>query len=195
MSGVDLSPEFIIEARHRAENEGATIDYRVGSAEELPFSTGMFDIVRAARVLIYVEDVGRALREMRRVVRPSGRLALIEPDISTTTVNLTDRKLLRLVMDHEANTDVMHAYLPGDLVSALRGPGFTDLQLSTRVVVFPPDLARDYLLQCGRTAGEAGVIDAAAQKRWADEILDRHASSNLFCTVGYFLVTAASCLE
>jgi SAM-dependent methyltransferase len=46
----------------------------VGDAEDLPFRDGIFDCAVAAWMLYHVGDLQRALRELRRVLRPSGRL-------------------------------------------------------------------------------------------------------------------------
>lgn len=49
-----------------------------GQAEELPFPDASFDAVVSTLVLCSVSDLDRALAEIRRVLRPGGRLALIE---------------------------------------------------------------------------------------------------------------------
>jgi ubiquinone/menaquinone biosynthesis C-methylase UbiE len=62
--------------RARAERRGATVvDAR---AEALPFDDGAFDAVVCTLVLCTVEDPGAAVAELRRVLRPGGRLLFIE---------------------------------------------------------------------------------------------------------------------
>ncbi len=112
VAGIDASAHFIEQAEHRAQAAGLTIDYRVGHAEQLPYAAASFDHVRAERVLIYIDDVQQAVSEMRRVLKPGGSLAIIEPDFGTTTVNVADRDLVTRVMAHEAATAVARAGCP-----------------------------------------------------------------------------------
>ncbi|MBS0644122.1 MAG: methyltransferase domain-containing protein [Proteobacteria bacterium] len=190
VAGLDLSRDFIVEAQRRADAAGLKIDLRVGSAEALPFADAAFDIVRAERLLIYLHQWQTALAEIRRTVRPGGRIALIEPDISTTTVNIPDRALLRRIMAHEADMNVVNAWLPGPLSAALRSLNFVDVALATRVVVFPAELGRVYFGECGRSACEAGVIGADELVHWQVGLDALHASGQLFGTVSYFLFNA-----
>src|SRR2546425_5544653 len=55
-----------------------TIRFHEGRAEEIPFPDATFDRVTAVVAFHHIEDQGRALREMRRVLRDSGRLVLFE---------------------------------------------------------------------------------------------------------------------
>ena len=89
--GCDLSADFLAEARRRAQAAGLDIAFTQARAEQLPYPDHSFGVLWAERVLIYVPDVRKAVSEMRRVLRPGGRVALIEPDISTSTINLEDR--------------------------------------------------------------------------------------------------------
>ena len=146
----------------------------------------------AERVLIYVPDVRKAVSEMRRVLCPGGRVALIEPDISTSTINLEDRGLVRRVIGHEADTNVVHGWLPGLLRGVLEEVGFREIELATRVVLFAPELAASYCAQCGRSAAAAGVISDAELQAWNAGIQELVACKSLFGTVGYFLFTASA---
>lgn len=65
-------------AERRAAALGRTIEWRVGSAEQLPFPDRSVDAVVASLVLCSVDDVPRALAEIRRVLRPGGRFAFLE---------------------------------------------------------------------------------------------------------------------
>jgi ubiquinone/menaquinone biosynthesis C-methylase UbiE len=64
--GVDLSPGMLERARARG------LDVTEGSATALPFADASFDVACSFKVLAHVEDIGRALSEMARVVRPRG---------------------------------------------------------------------------------------------------------------------------
>ena len=71
---VDFSPGMIAEGRKR--HPGLT--FVEGDAEELPFPAKSFDAVTISFGLRNVNDPHKALREMRRVVRPGGRLVVCE---------------------------------------------------------------------------------------------------------------------
>ena len=192
VAGCDLSADFLAEARRRAQAARLDIAFTQARAEQLPYPDHSFGVLWAERVLIYVPDVRQAVSEMRRVLRPGGRVALIEPDISTSTINLEDRVLVRRVMGHEADTNVAHGWLPGLLRGVLDEVGFREIELATRVVVFAPELAASYFAQCGRSAAAAGVISDAELQAWNAGIQELVARKSLFATVGYFLFTASA---
>jgi len=78
--GVDQSPEMLAAGRERVEREGLTerIELREARAEALPFADGEFDAVTFTYLLRYVDDVPATLRELVRVVRPGGTVAMLE---------------------------------------------------------------------------------------------------------------------
>ncbi|WP_421982274.1 methyltransferase domain-containing protein [Roseibium sp.] len=192
VSGVDISPDFIAEARSRAEQAEAAIDYRVGDAHDLPFAAASFDSVRAERMLIYLKDVSGALAEMKRVLKPGGRLALIEPDFSTNTINIGNRRLMRRIVDHETAVAVEQSWLPGPLAVALSGIGFNDIEIATRVLIFPQELGATYFKSIGVHAQEAGVISGVELTEWQDDIDRLRDKDQVFATIGYFLFTATA---
>ncbi len=72
--GVDASPEAIAFCRQRGV-EGAT----EGRIEDLPFADGSFELILATDVLEHLSDDRAAMRELRRVAAPSGRLLATVP--------------------------------------------------------------------------------------------------------------------
>lgn len=78
VTGIDVAPEMLDAARARAASAGVAPSLLPGRAEELPFADAAFDVVTAVTVLCFVEDAGRAVREMARVLAPGGRLVLGE---------------------------------------------------------------------------------------------------------------------
>ncbi len=190
VAGIDRSADFIAEGRRRAAEAGLVVDFRVGEATALPFPAASFDCVRAERVLIYLADFAVAIREMRRVARPGGGIALIEPDFSTTTINLPNRPLVRRALAHEVDTAVAMSWLPGPLHGTLADEGFTGIERASRVLVFPQDLAAMYFHGIGEHAAAAGAISADELAEWRDGIDRLVAQRRLFGSIGYFLFTA-----
>jgi ubiquinone/menaquinone biosynthesis C-methylase UbiE len=72
MVGVDASPAMLAVAKRVAPAD----DWRQGDATELPVSGETFDLVTCHQGLQFFSDKRRAVSEMRRVLAPSGRLAL-----------------------------------------------------------------------------------------------------------------------
>jgi demethylmenaquinone methyltransferase/2-methoxy-6-polyprenyl-1,4-benzoquinol methylase len=81
--GVDQSPEMLAAGRARVERAGlgGRIELREGRAESLPFADGEFDALTFTYLLRYVEDPLATMRELARVVRPGGVIAMLEFDI------------------------------------------------------------------------------------------------------------------
>jgi ubiquinone/menaquinone biosynthesis C-methylase UbiE len=76
--GVDASAVMLNAAARHAQQRGVQVELREGRAQCLPFDDGAFDIVIAVTVLCFVPDAAQAVREMRRVLAPRGRLLLGE---------------------------------------------------------------------------------------------------------------------
>ena len=75
VTAVDISPEMLTLARRRLVESGHTnIDLREGRAEQLPVDDRVCDAVLASLSLMYVIDRAAAAREMKRVLRPGGRV-------------------------------------------------------------------------------------------------------------------------
>jgi demethylmenaquinone methyltransferase/2-methoxy-6-polyprenyl-1,4-benzoquinol methylase len=78
--GVDQSPEMLAAARERLRLAALADRVRLleARAEALPFDDGAFDHVTFTYLLRYVEDVPATMRELARVVRPGGTVAMLE---------------------------------------------------------------------------------------------------------------------
>jgi demethylmenaquinone methyltransferase / 2-methoxy-6-polyprenyl-1,4-benzoquinol methylase len=78
--GVDQSPEMLAEGRRRVTAAGLAgrIELREGRAEELPFEDGGLAGLTFTYLLRYVDDPAATMRELVRVVRPGGSIAMLE---------------------------------------------------------------------------------------------------------------------
>jgi ubiquinone/menaquinone biosynthesis C-methylase UbiE len=75
VTGLDLSEPFVAWAA-TVPVEGATIEWIAGDAQALPFDDGQFDLVYCQQGLQFMPDRQRAVAEMRRVLRPDGRVGI-----------------------------------------------------------------------------------------------------------------------
>jgi demethylmenaquinone methyltransferase / 2-methoxy-6-polyprenyl-1,4-benzoquinol methylase len=78
--GIDQSPEMLAAGRERVDRAGLSdrIELRAARAEDLPFADDEFDALTFTYLLRYVDDVPATLRELVRVVRPGGTVAMLE---------------------------------------------------------------------------------------------------------------------
>src|SRR5829696_8170602 len=74
--GIDTSADRLAVAAGLPAVEGATVEWQRADATDMPFGDGSFDVVLCQQVLHLIPDRAAALREMRRVLVPGGRLGL-----------------------------------------------------------------------------------------------------------------------
>ena len=78
LTGVDLSPEMLALAKDRSVELGREVELLEADAEALPFPDASFDTVVCTLSLCAIPDERAAIAEMRRVLRPGGRLLLLD---------------------------------------------------------------------------------------------------------------------
>ena len=77
-AGMDPSAKGLEYARAAAQAQGRSADIRAGVGEAIPYGDASFDCVVCTFTLCSVDDPGQTLREMRRVLKPGGRLLYAE---------------------------------------------------------------------------------------------------------------------
>jgi SAM-dependent methyltransferase len=75
VTGLDLTPELIAQARHNSQVADVKVDWHEGDAEKLPFADGTFDVVLSQFGHIFAPRPALALSEMLRVLKPGGTIA------------------------------------------------------------------------------------------------------------------------
>jgi ubiquinone/menaquinone biosynthesis C-methylase UbiE len=84
LTGLDLSEGMLAIARDRAGRLGRPASLRQGSAHDLPFAGASFDTVVCTFGLCAIPDPATAVGEMARVLRPGGRLILVDHVVSSS---------------------------------------------------------------------------------------------------------------
>src|SRR5262249_54433437 len=79
---IDNSPHMSAAAKERAgrENLSARLQFALGDAVRIDFPSASFDFVVAVQVYLYVSEIEQALAEAARVLRPHGRLVIVDTD-------------------------------------------------------------------------------------------------------------------
>jgi ubiquinone/menaquinone biosynthesis C-methylase UbiE len=77
--GVDISAAMLPRARRRARSAGVELPLVRGDVQALPFAAATFEGAAGHSFLYLLADPAGALEEVRRVVRPGGRVAFLEP--------------------------------------------------------------------------------------------------------------------
>lgn len=97
VTGIDLSPQMLAQARRRADRLGRRVELREGDAQQLDFPDASFDSVVCTFSLCGIPDDRQAVAEMLRVLRPGGLLLLADHVVSTSWPVRVLQRLLEVV--------------------------------------------------------------------------------------------------
>ncbi len=141
--GVDSSIEIIAVAQAKLRQAGLPGRFVCASAEALPFREERFDLAVAVTSLCFVRSPDRALEEMHRVLRPSGRLVIGELNRFSLWA------LLRRIKGLFTDTIYNHAHFRSrrELERLLWETGFRMMAVRN-LLFFPPLNRRAFLKSC-----------------------------------------------
>jgi ubiquinone/menaquinone biosynthesis C-methylase UbiE len=183
--GIDASDDVIAQAR-QLEADG--VAFSTGDVYALDFPDESFDVVHAHQVLQHLAEPVAALREMRRVLRPGGVLAVRDSDYGAFVWSPADPMLERwMELYHQLTTrNGVEADAGRFLFGWVRAAGFSNVVASTSTWTFADPETRAWwgglwadrveLSSFADQALAAGLSDAtelaaiaAAWRRWADQ--------------------------
>jgi ubiquinone/menaquinone biosynthesis C-methylase UbiE len=121
LTGIEWSPAMLAQARRRAEQLDRAVTLHEADAQALPFPDASFDTVVCTLSLCAIPDDQRAVGEMIRVLRPGGRLLLLDHVAGSTRPVRAVQRLLELVTvptggEHFLRRPLHHVQAAGLLV-------------------------------------------------------------------------------
>ena len=168
---LDLSSGLLRHARHRAVQAGL-IDHvttDTGDAQALPYDNGLFDAALCRWVLLHLPAPDQAIAEMRRVVRPGGRVLCVEADWETLVVHPGNPEVTRRIAHANVERQV-DGRIGRKLVPLLQAAGFENVAVSPLIDMDLTGEWLPFLHSRLEVAARAGVpMDMLAEWREAVE--------------------------
>ncbi len=192
IDGIDVSEAMLVIAAEQPRGEmSAPMAFTVAAATAIPFPDGTFDAVVSTQVYEYVRDVSLALAEACRVLKPGGRIVILDTDWDSIVWRSSDtgrmERVLRTWDGHLADP-----HLPRSLPGALAGARFDDLHaevvpmfnLGYRTDTFSAGLL-EMIAAFVSGRGEVSADEAAA---WAEDL--RRLGEDYFFSLNRYLFVA-----
>ena len=123
VSGLDPSDAMLAIAARR-QSPDVPVEFARGDANTLPYEDGSFDAAVSTQVYEYVADMDGALAEAYRVLKPGGRLLVLDTDWGSIVWRTAEPERMRRVLD-AWDAHLVDPHLPRRLGPLLRGAGFT----------------------------------------------------------------------
>ena len=190
--GVDYSEDMLAHARTRCGGL-EQVNLQQGSVEALPFEDASFDALSCTQTLLYVKDMDKALAEYYRLLRPGGRLAIIETDWSGAIMNSHDQALTTRIFNAWGRV-VPNPDLPRRLGPILRQKGFNALRVEAIPVLNATyskhSFSANMLQNFASTARKLNEISEAESEAWLKGIDHLIQKDEYFFCVNRFLFIA-----
>lgn len=175
--GLDPSPALLAVARELAREAGLhdRAEFREGSVLQLPFPDRSFDAVVCATVLSHVPGGEAAVPELRRVLKPRGRLGVFDLDTDMTAFTHPDRALTRRIVAAASDEMAVDGWLARRLPRLFQDAGIVDVQargffpIETDGHSFYATMAD----RCVDAAVKAGAITESERSAWLGGLHDQ----------------------
>jgi arsenite methyltransferase len=192
VDGVDVSESMLQMARSRCDGV-SNVQLHKGDAVNLPFQDGTFDAVMSSMVFEYLPDVAGALREVHRVLKPGGRVAIHGCDWGATLWRSSDpARMSRMLKTWDNHLEDKR--LPQTLNTKLREAAFKQGDHSVYVIFNPVLNGNAYsyiLIEFFKGYNASQGVDQKELDAWADDLYqlgtagDYFYSSNEYIMVGW----------
>jgi SAM-dependent methyltransferase len=184
----DLSTGMIAQAMATL-GDMAQVRFGVANAMELPFATASLDVIVANHMLYHVPDRGKALAEIRRVLRPTGRFFAATND---RTHMHEVRELADAYMPGTSIVISNYERFPFDIATQELSQHFGQVQLhryANSLVVTDADALADYMLS--GISFNLPEVAVAAFRKWLQERIESQGAITITIGTGLFETSTA----
>lgn len=176
VTGVDIAPNLIEQARENAKREGLTVQFDEGDAESLPYEDASFDAVITMFGAMFTPRPELTAAELKRVVRPGGSIVM-----ANWTPTGFIGQMFKIVGSHVSPPPNMPSPLlwgSEEVVRERLGEGIADLQTSRHSVNFtlpfsPAQTVEQFVVFYGPTNKAFNSLDENGQTAFRSD-LEQH---------------------
>lgn len=192
--GVDSSPDMIAAARVRAEREGlsGSLEFIVGDAARLDFPPATFDFVVAVQVYLYVTEIERALAEAAHVLKPGGRLVVVDTDWDSCVWLTGNRERHRRILEARLG-EFAQPHLPPLLPAMLQRAGLDLLSVEVHPILnlrYESDSFSAGLMEATPKIVTKFGITLAEAEAWVRDLKSRTSEGDYFFSLNRYLFLA-----
>jgi arsenite methyltransferase len=190
--GVDISEPLLAVARAHCAGR-PWVEFHHADATQLPFPDRDFDAVISTQVLEFVPDVDAALTEIYRVIRPAGRVVIVDTDWdSIVWYSPNSERMNRVLAAWEQHA--VNSHLPRTMSNQLRHAGF-EVEAEKIIPLFNPayhpntysNRIIDSIVPF--VTGRNGIVRAEAEA-WAQELRQAGEQGKYFFSLNRYLFLA-----
>ena len=189
VSGIDQNSEMIRHANKRCENLRNT-EFSEAIANDLPFPEESFDAACCTQVLLYVNDVAQVISGIKRVLKPAGRIIIVETDWRGVVMNSDDDSITRKIFS-AWDAAVPSPNLPVRLAPLLVENGFCNINVEPIPILnteyTQSQFSHGMMNWITRNALKKVVITKEQSQKWLDDLDEKGESGNYFFCVNRFL--------
>lgn len=191
-TGIDTSTAMLDLARERC-GDLPQVTLRDDDLRALPTEANHFDAIACTQVLLFIEDLAVALNELARVLKPGGRIAVLETDWRGCILNTDNNALTRRMFDTWDDVAVS-PNLPVRLHPLLRDAGFSDIEVEGIPIINTTyekgNFSSGFVRGLARKCKDRGVISDTEAKTWLADFEQKDRDDAYFFCVNRYLFTA-----
>jgi arsenite methyltransferase len=190
--GIDVSEDMLTMSRRRCADQPWT-EFRKADATALPYPDNAFDAAVSIQVYEYVADIPAALAELHRVLRPGGRVLIMDTDFGSLVLHTEHEGRMRRVLS-AWDEHFVHARLPRTLSRQLRDAGFI-VRHRDAITIFNPEYVENAFakhiltIMASFVVGRRGVSREEADA-WFAEFAELSALGKFFFSLNRYVFVA-----
>jgi arsenite methyltransferase len=190
--GIDISDDMLTMSRKRCAHQTWT-EFRKADATKLPYPDDSFDAAVSTQVYEYVANIPAALAELYRVMRPGGRVVVLDTDYGSLVIHTENEGRMQRILS-AWDEHFVHGRLPRTLSSQLRDAGFV-IRHRDVIPMFNPEYhdntyaKRALGIMASFAPGRKGVTKSEADA-WLAEFAELGKQGKFFFSINRYLFLA-----